>query len=149
MKSETQCSKALFSDGPLDVGCSLMHPVQPMLAMACKSVDMAFEKCPNGMYAEIKYDGERVQLHKQGDQFKYYSRSLKPVLPHKVSESSNSSRPALTRPCCVAGEAFCRVHTESISRRIRLDPGRRGLDGGQQNGQSPALWDSWQAQSCR
>ena len=68
----------------LDVGITLMHPVQPMLAQACKSVDMAFQKCPNGMYSEIKYDGERVQLHKQGSEFKYYSRSLKPVLPHKV-----------------------------------------------------------------
>ena len=73
-----------FTDASLDVGASLMHPVQPMLAMACKSVDMAFKKCPNGMYSEIKYDGERVQLHKKGDQFKYFSRSLKPVLPHKV-----------------------------------------------------------------
>ena len=61
-----------------------MHPVQPMLAMACKSIDMAFNRCPNGMYAEIKYDGERVQLHKRGKEFKYFSRSLKPVLPHKV-----------------------------------------------------------------
>ena len=79
-------SMSFISDAPLDVGASLMHPVQPMLAMACKSVDMAFQKCPNGMYSEIKYDGERVQLHKKGDQFKYFSRSLKPVLPHKVSE---------------------------------------------------------------
>lgn len=69
----------------LDMGASLMTPVQPMLAMACKSVDMAFEKCPNGMYSEIKYDGERVQLHKDGKSFKYFSRSLKPVLPHKVA----------------------------------------------------------------
>jgi len=36
------------------------------------------------MYAEIKYDGERVQLHKKGNEFQYFSRSLKPVLPHKV-----------------------------------------------------------------
>ncbi len=72
-------------NGPLEVGVSLMHPVQPMLALACKSVDMAFSKCPNGMYSEIKYDGERVQLHKKGDDFKFYSRSLKPVLPHKVN----------------------------------------------------------------
>lgn len=42
------------------------------------------KKCPNGFYAEIKYDGERVQLHKKGDTFQYFSRSLKPVLPHKV-----------------------------------------------------------------
>jgi len=68
----------------LNLGASLMQPVQPMLAQACKSIDMAFQKCPNGMYSEIKYDGERVQLHKQGKEFKYFSRSLKPVMPHKV-----------------------------------------------------------------
>ena len=43
------------------------------------------KKCPNGMYAEIKYDGERVQVHKKGDKFQYFSRSLKPVQPHKVN----------------------------------------------------------------
>ncbi len=43
------------------------------------------KKCPNGMYAEIKYDGERVQVHKSGNDFQYFSRSLKPVLPHKVA----------------------------------------------------------------
>lgn len=43
------------------------------------------KKCPNGMYSEIKYDGERVQVHKNGENFSYFSRSLKPVLPHKVS----------------------------------------------------------------
>ncbi|TKS83163.1 DNA ligase 3 [Collichthys lucidus] len=69
----------------LTVEASLMTPVQPMLAEACKSVEYAMKKCPNGMYSEIKYDGERVQVHKNGDSFSYFSRSLKPVLPHKRS----------------------------------------------------------------
>nr|XP_046267721.1 DNA ligase 3 isoform X2 [Scatophagus argus] len=69
----------------LTVEASLMTPVQPMLAEACKSVEHAMKKCPNGMYSEIKYDGERVQVHKNGDTFSYFSRSLKPVLPHKVA----------------------------------------------------------------
>ncbi|XP_037323873.2 DNA ligase 3 [Pungitius pungitius] len=69
----------------LAVEASLMTPVQPMLAEACKSVEYAMKKCPNGMYSEIKYDGERVQVHKNGDHFSYFSRSLKPVLPHKVA----------------------------------------------------------------
>lgn len=69
----------------LSIKASLMTPVLPMLAEACKSVEQAFKKCPNGIFAEIKYDGERVQLHKQGHDFRYYSRSLKPVLPHKVA----------------------------------------------------------------
>ncbi|XP_045895317.1 DNA ligase 3 isoform X2 [Micropterus dolomieu] len=69
----------------LTVEASLMTPVQPMLAEACKSIEYAMKKCPNGMYSEIKYDGERVQVHKNGDKFSYFSRSLKPVLPHKVA----------------------------------------------------------------
>lgn len=64
---------------------NVMTPALPMLAEACKSVDQAMAKCPNGMFSEIKYDGERVQLHKKGSEFKYFSRSLKPVLPHKVA----------------------------------------------------------------
>lgn len=67
----------------------LMTPVLPMLAEACKSVEQAMKKCPNGMYSEIKYDGERVQVHKKGSEFKYFSRSLKPVLPHKVAHFKN------------------------------------------------------------
>ncbi|XP_037975732.2 DNA ligase 3 [Plutella xylostella] len=63
----------------------IMTPVLPMLAEACKSVEMAMKKCPNGMFSEIKYDGERVQVHKKGHEFKYFSRSLKPVMAHKVS----------------------------------------------------------------
>ena len=70
--------------GPLCVGATVGQPVQPMLAAPCKTVEMAFKKCPNGIYSEIKYDGERVQLHKVGNDFGYFSRSLKPVLPHKV-----------------------------------------------------------------
>lgn len=31
-------------------------------AEACKSFSYALKKCPSGMYAEIKYDGERVQV---------------------------------------------------------------------------------------
>ncbi|XP_025602268.2 DNA ligase 3 isoform X1 [Athalia rosae] len=67
------------------IGISLMTPVLPMLAEACKSVAMAMKKCPKGMLSEIKYDGERVQVHKRGEEFRYFSRSLKPVMPHKVN----------------------------------------------------------------
>ncbi|KAK3104567.1 hypothetical protein FSP39_005106 [Pinctada imbricata] len=68
----------------LSVKASLMTPILPMLAEACRSVEYAMKKCPNGFYSEIKYDGERVQIHKKGDSYSYFSRSLKPVLPHKV-----------------------------------------------------------------
>lgn len=66
------------------------------------------KKCPNGMFSEIKYDGERVQVHKNGDRFNYFSRSLKPVLPHKVRVPS--SLQGLSFPSCslrTARLGFC------------------------------------------
>ncbi|NXG54015.1 DNLI3 ligase, partial [Psilopogon haemacephalus] len=85
LRNQLEAEKVPGVKRTLSVQASLMTPVQPMLAEACKSIEYAMKKCPNGMYAEIKYDGERVQVHKNGDHFSYFSRSLKPVLPHKVA----------------------------------------------------------------
>ncbi|XP_032136785.1 DNA ligase 3 isoform X7 [Sapajus apella] len=84
LRNEQEVEKKPGQRRALSVQASLMTPVQPMLAEACKSIEYAMKKCPNGMFSEIKYDGERVQVHKNGDHFSYFSRSLKPVLPHKV-----------------------------------------------------------------
>ncbi|XP_064234553.1 DNA ligase 3 isoform X8 [Aotus nancymaae] len=84
LRNEHEMEKKPGQRRALSVQASLMTPVQPMLAEACKSIEYAMKKCPNGMFSEIKYDGERVQVHKNGDHFSYFSRSLKPVLPHKV-----------------------------------------------------------------
>ncbi|XP_008570835.1 PREDICTED: DNA ligase 3 isoform X1 [Galeopterus variegatus] len=85
LRNEQEVEKKPGRRQTLSVQASLMTPVQPMLAEACKSIEYAMKKCPNGMFSEIKYDGERVQVHKNGDHFSYFSRSLKPVLPHKVA----------------------------------------------------------------
>ncbi|XP_057357146.1 DNA ligase 3 isoform X2 [Manis pentadactyla] len=85
LRNEQEVEKEPGLRRALSVQAALMTPVQPMLAEACKSIEYAMKKCPNGMFSEIKYDGERVQVHKNGDHFSYFSRSLKPVLPHKVA----------------------------------------------------------------
>ncbi|XP_067393883.1 DNA ligase 3 [Emydura macquarii macquarii] len=85
LRNQQEAEKLPGLKRTLSVQASLMTPVQPMLAEACKSIEYAMKKCPNGMYAEIKYDGERVQVHKNEDHFSYFSRSLKPVLRHKVA----------------------------------------------------------------
>ncbi|EPB73033.1 ATP-dependent DNA ligase domain protein [Ancylostoma ceylanicum] len=72
----------------MEVGIRIGTPVLPMLAEPCKSVEQAMKKCVNGMFAEIKYDGERVQVHKIGASYSYYSRSLKPVQHHKFKDAS-------------------------------------------------------------
>uniref|UniRef100_A0AAF5PYJ8 DNA ligase 3 n=1 Tax=Wuchereria bancrofti TaxID=6293 RepID=A0AAF5PYJ8_WUCBA len=68
----------------LESGIVLNTPIKPMLAEPCRSVKQAMEKCNKEMFAEIKYDGERLQLHKDGSKFMFFSRSLKPTLDHKV-----------------------------------------------------------------
>jgi DNA ligase 3 len=66
-----------------------------MLAEPCKSVDFAFKRCPSGFFAEIKYDGERLQLHKdEKNNFKFFSRSLKPVVEHKIQQLTQFIRQA-------------------------------------------------------
>lgn len=47
------------------------------------------KKCPRGMFAEIKYDGERIQIHKKGDEYAFFSRNLKKILEWKVAEVKN------------------------------------------------------------
>ncbi len=37
------------------------------------------------MFAEIKYDGERIQIHKKGDEYAFFSRNLKKILEWKVA----------------------------------------------------------------
>ncbi len=69
----------------LSISVNLMTPFKPMLAEACKSVEQAFVKCRNSVLAETKYDGERLQIHKNGSAFNYYSRNLKEVQAHKVA----------------------------------------------------------------
>ncbi|AEN03743.1 ATP-dependent DNA ligase [Yokapox virus] len=67
-----------------NITINVMTPINPMLAESCESVDKAFKKFPNGIFAEIKYDGERVQVHKNGNHFAFFSRNMKPVTKHKV-----------------------------------------------------------------
>ncbi|CAL8079661.1 unnamed protein product [Calicophoron daubneyi] len=71
----------------LSVSIHLMTPIKPMLAEPCRSAAQAIAKASSSgkLLAEVKYDGERLQVHKDGDKFSFYSRSLKPAAANKVS----------------------------------------------------------------
>ena len=54
-----------------------------MLADRSESVDDALKKMNNGeFYLETKLDGERIQMHKDGGIYKYFTRNY-----HDVSGS--------------------------------------------------------------
>jgi DNA ligase-1 len=57
----------------------LFNPIRPMLADRIKSEEEVIEKMGEEFAAEYKLDGERVQLHIEGDKVELFSRSLERI----------------------------------------------------------------------
>lgn len=55
------------------------HPIKMMAAQRVQLLQELFEKMPEGFAVEFKYDGERVQCHKQGEKVTIYSRNLENI----------------------------------------------------------------------
>ncbi len=64
-----------LGDFTVSVGC----PVRPMLAERLSSPKEILEKLGGKCIAEYKYDGERIQAHKDGDQVILFSRRLENI----------------------------------------------------------------------
>ena len=58
---------------------SLGEPVRPMLAERLSSPEEVLEKLGGKCIAEFKYDGERVQAHKDGDKITLFSRRVENI----------------------------------------------------------------------
>lgn len=77
---------------------SVFSPIRPMLAERVKSAEEAREKMGPEFAAEYKLDGERVQVHLQGEKIVLYSRSLEnitnyyPDIVEKISKSLNAKQ---------------------------------------------------------
>lgn len=80
---------------------TLFNPVRPMLADRVKSEKDAIEKLGEKFAAEYKLDGERVQLHIEGDNVKLFSRSLEnitsyyPDIVERIPKSINAKKTIL------------------------------------------------------
>ena len=58
---------------------TLFKPVYPMLAQTAADTTEAFEQLAGELAFEWKMDGARIQLHKEGDRVRLYTRSLNDV----------------------------------------------------------------------
>ncbi|MGB9125263.1 MAG: ATP-dependent DNA ligase [Nitrosotalea sp.] len=75
-------SQAVSTDGInslKDFQVKIFSPIRPMLAERVKSPQEAQEKMGPEFAAEYKLDGERVQIHRQGEKIILYSRSLENI----------------------------------------------------------------------
>jgi DNA ligase-1 len=57
----------------------VFEPIRPMLAERLSSPEEILEKLGGKCVAEYKYDGERVQAHKKGNEVMLYSRRLEDI----------------------------------------------------------------------
>jgi len=57
----------------------LGEPIRPMLAERLGSLQEILEKLGGKCMAEFKYDGERIQIHKKGDEITLFSRRLENI----------------------------------------------------------------------
>ncbi|MEM2447314.1 MAG: ATP-dependent DNA ligase, partial [Candidatus Bathyarchaeia archaeon] len=55
------------------------NPIRPMLAERLSSPEEILEKLGGKCIAEYKYDGERIQAHKKGDEITLFSRRLEDI----------------------------------------------------------------------
>lgn len=85
-------------------GIQLFRPVQPMLASPAEDVGNALERLGEAAL-EYKLDGARVQIHKQGDEIKVYSRRLREVT-HAVPEIVEITRALPARELVLDGEVI-------------------------------------------
>lgn len=75
-------TKVIFEeglDGIKKVDIKLGIPVRPMLAERVKSPEEAWEKTNGNLAADFKYDGERMQIHKDGEKVLIFSRRLENI----------------------------------------------------------------------
>ncbi len=104
---------------------TVFHPVKPMLAQTAQSVAEALEVQGGKTAFEYKYDGARVQIHKQNSDVKIFSRRLTDVttsLPEVVA-AVKQNMPA--QSAIVEGEvisldsAGCPIPFQHLMRRFR------------------------------
>ena len=85
-------------------GVQLFRPLQPMLAQSASSVADALERLGTAGF-EHKLDGARIQVHKQDDEVRFYSRNLNEVTD-AVPELVELVRSIPARELVLDGEAI-------------------------------------------
>ena len=83
----------------------LFCPIKVMLAQKAKSFKDAFERTGIPSAIEYKYDGMRMQIHKNGDNVKIYTRMLEIVTKQFPEIKEAVVKNAKCKNCIIEGEA--------------------------------------------
>jgi DNA ligase-1 len=118
---------------PYDI--QLFRPIQPMLAQTSEDVAAAIEELGEAAL-EYKFDGQRVQVHRSGDEVQVFSRSLHNVTA-AVPEIVEAARALPGKSLILDGEILCmtpdgnpqpfQVTARRFGRKLDLDRLRTAL----------------------
>jgi DNA ligase-1 len=86
------------------MGIELFRPLTPMLAQTADGVGEALERLGEAAF-EDKLDGARIQLHKDGNEVRIFTRNLNDVTP-AVPEIVEAARNLAVRSLILDGEAI-------------------------------------------
>jgi DNA ligase-1 len=86
------------------LGIRLFSPVKPMLAQIANSIDDVFDVYDD-FSLEFKLDGVRIQVHRDDEKVKIYSRNLKDITVH-FPELVNAARTLPVKRFILDGEAI-------------------------------------------
>jgi DNA ligase-1 len=92
-------------------GLTLFRPVLPMLAQTADDAESALAALGGEAALELKLDGFRVQIHKDGDDVRLYSRGLNDVSAF-APEIVEAARALPAKSHIADGEATARGRTE-------------------------------------
>lgn len=84
----------------------LFRPLKPMLAQTAETLDDVFARYDRGLALEYKLDGARVQIHRQGDEVRIYSRNLAEVTGSLTDVADEVRLHLATREAVLDGEAI-------------------------------------------
>jgi DNA ligase-1 len=99
-------AEAALGGGDLGAfGLQLFRPVLPMLAQTADDPGQAMSELGGPAALELKLDGFRVQLHKDGDEVRAYSRALNDVTAY-VPEAVAAVKALPARRLILDGEAI-------------------------------------------
>lgn len=96
-------------DGLQAIDVEIGHPIKMMAAQRVQLLTDLFEKLPEGFAVEIKYDGERIQAHKRGDQVILYSRNLEDITPQYPDVADRVRTQIRAEEAVVEGEVVALV----------------------------------------
>lgn len=122
-------------------------PVRPMLASPGDSLDAALGNLGPDVTVEFKLDGARIQVHRDGDEVRVWTRSLREITA-AVPELVDQVRALPCRTAVLDGETLA-LDDDGRPRAFQDTMSRFGSDDGEQGGLlSPFFFDLLHLDGC-